>query len=72
MPNVVTTSECGYAFCLTFCHSANKNRYAQIIYGYAPVPTILFIVERVYHIARHYSLTESAQIMSSLIKNAMT
>ena len=36
MPNVVTTSECGYAFCLTFCHSANKNCYAQIISGYIP------------------------------------
>ena len=35
-PNVVTTSECGYAFHLTFCHSATKNRYAQIISGYVP------------------------------------
>ena len=37
MPYVVTTSECGYAFLLTFCHSANKSRYAQIISGYVPV-----------------------------------
>ena len=36
MPNVVTASECGYAFRLTFCHSANKNRNAQIISGYVP------------------------------------
>ena len=35
--NVVATSECGYAFYLTFCHSANKNRYAQIISGFVPV-----------------------------------
>ena len=36
MPNVVATSECGYAFRLTFCHSANKNHCAQIISGYVP------------------------------------
>ena len=36
-PNVVATSECGYAFHLTFCHFANKNRYAQIISGYVLV-----------------------------------
>ena len=36
MPYVVTTSECGCAILLTFCHSANKNRYAQIISGYVP------------------------------------
>ena len=36
MPNVVATSECGYAFRLTFCHPANINRYAQIISGYVP------------------------------------
>ena len=35
-PNVVATLECGYAFRLTFCHSTNKNRYAQIICGYVP------------------------------------
>ena len=35
-PNVVATSECGYAFHLTFCHSANKDCYAQIISGYVP------------------------------------
>ena len=35
-PNVVATLECGYAFRLMF-HSANKNRYAQIISGYIPV-----------------------------------
>ena len=40
MPNVVTTSECGYAFHLTFCHSTNKNRYAQIISGYVPAKLI--------------------------------
>ena len=34
--NVVATSECGYAFRLTFCHSANKYRYAQIISGFVP------------------------------------
>ena len=42
MPNVVTTLECGYAFRLTFCHSANKNRYAEIISGY--VPAILEVI----------------------------
>ena len=36
MPNVVATLECGYAFRLMFCHSANKNRNAQIISGYVP------------------------------------
>ena len=36
-PNVVANSEFGYAFRLTFCHFANKNRYAQIISGYVRV-----------------------------------
>ena len=35
-PNVVATSECGYAFRFTFCHSANKNCYTQKISGYIP------------------------------------
>ena len=35
-PNVVATSECGYAFRLMFCHPANKNHYAQIISEYVP------------------------------------
>ena len=34
------------------------------------LPVILFIAKRAYHTARH--LTESVQIMSSLIKDAMT
>ena len=39
-PNVVPTSKCDYTFCLTFCHSANKNHYAQITSGYVPeMPT---------------------------------
>ena len=33
-PNAVANSECGYALRLTFCHFADKNRYAQIISGY--------------------------------------
>ena len=33
---VVTSSECGYAFHLTFCHSADKKCYSQIISGYVP------------------------------------
>ena len=33
---VVASSECGYAFRLAFCHSADKKRYAQIISGYVP------------------------------------
>ena len=40
-PNVVATSECGYAFRLTFCHSANENGHAQIISGYVAVATVL-------------------------------
>ena len=39
-PNAVATSECGYAFRLTFCHSANENGCAQIISGYVPVATV--------------------------------
>ena len=40
---VVATSGCGYAFHLMFCHSANKNRYAQIISGYVPdIPQYYF------------------------------
>ena len=35
-PDVVATSECGYAFGLTFCHSAKKTCYAQIISGCVP------------------------------------
>ena len=35
-PYVVATLECAYAFRLTFCHSADRNRYAQIISGYVP------------------------------------
>ena len=34
MPYVVATSVCGYAFCLVFCQSADKNCYAQIISRY--------------------------------------
>ena len=41
MPNVVANLECGYAFRLMFCHSANKNRYVQIISGYVPVNVFL-------------------------------
>ena len=40
---LVATSECGYAFRLTFCHSANKNCYAQIISGYIPGNYLLFL-----------------------------
>ena len=33
---VVASLECGYAFCLAFCHSTDKKCYAQIISGYVP------------------------------------
>ena len=31
---VIATSECGYAFHLAFCHSADKESYAQKMSGY--------------------------------------
>ena len=36
------------------------------------LPVILFSTKMVYHTARHLPLTESVQIMSFLIKDAMT
>ena len=36
------------------------------------LPVILFIPKRIYHTARHQDFTESVQIMSFLIKRAMT
>ena len=40
---VVATSECGYAFRLAFCHSADKKRYAQKVSGYVSATVVSYI-----------------------------